>query len=43
MTKRIGNLWGRLTSIELLTEAYRNARKGKTYRPDVRVVDENPM
>ena len=43
LTKRIGGLWVRLTSCELLMEAYKNARKGKTHRPDVQKVDENPM
>lgn len=43
MTKRLGNVWDTLISDENLLEAYRNSRKGKTHRPDVQKVDEDPM
>ncbi len=42
MTKRLGNVWPELVSIELIQEAYQNSRKGKTHRPDVRMVDADP-
>ncbi len=42
MTKRIGNLWEKLVSEDNLWSAYRNARQGKTNRPDVQKVDEDP-
>ncbi|MBR1452197.1 MAG: hypothetical protein IJ592_01705, partial [Candidatus Methanomethylophilaceae archaeon] len=42
MTKRVGNLWDKLVSEENIWEAYRNARQGKSHRPDVRKVDEDP-
>lgn len=42
MTKRKGNLWPELVSKENITEAYRNSRRSKAYRPDVRAVDADP-
>lgn len=42
MTKRLGNVWKTLISYENVQLAYQNARKGKTHRPDVRMVDEDP-
>jgi len=42
MTKRLGNIWDKLVSYDNIKEAYQNARKGKTYRPDVRKVDAEP-
>lgn len=42
MTKRVGNLWEKMVSYENIKQAYQNARKGKTHRPDVKKVDENP-
>ncbi len=42
MTKRIGNLWDTLVSYDNIKLAYQNARKGKTHRPDVQKVDEDP-
>lgn len=42
MTKKKGNLWETMVSAENLMRAYKNARKGKAHRPDVKVVDENP-
>lgn len=42
MTKRLGNIWGTLVSYENIERAYQNSRKGKTHRPDVRKVDEDP-
>lgn len=42
MTKRKGNLWEKLVSYENIKLAYQSARKGKTHRPDVQKVDEDP-
>ena len=42
MTKRLGNAWATFVSYELIQEAYRNSRRGKTHRPDVRMVDQDP-
>lgn len=41
MTKRIGNLWDGFVSTEHLTYSYRNARRGKGKRPDIRKVDSD--
>lgn len=40
--KRYGNLYEKICSIENLTLAHQNARKGKTHYTDVKKVDENP-
>ena len=40
--KRYGNLWGKITSMENLKEAHKNARKDKAFYVDVRMVDKNP-
>lgn len=42
MVKRYGNLWERVVSIENITQAYHESRKGKTSKPGVRQVDEDP-
>lgn len=43
MVKRYGNLWEKVVSIENLTQAYTESRKGKTSKPGVAMVDEDPM
>lgn len=40
--KRYGNLYEKIYAIENITEAHRNARKGKTYYNEVKKVDRNP-
>ena len=42
MTKRLGNIWRTLISYDNVKLAYQNARKGKSRRPDVQMVDANP-
>lgn len=42
MVKRYGNLWEKVVSIENITKAYHESRKGKTSKPGVRKVDEDP-
>lgn len=42
MVKRYGNLWEKVVSIENITKAYHESRKGKTSKPGVRQVDEDP-
>lgn len=42
MTKRLGNIWKTLISYDNVKLAYQNARKGKSRRPDVQMVDTNP-
>ena len=43
MVKRYGNLWERVCSLENITKAYLESRKGKTTKPQVAKVDEDPM
>lgn len=43
MVKRYGNLWERVCSLENITKAYLESRKGKTTKPQVARVDEDPM
>lgn len=43
MVKRYGNLWERVCSLENITKAYMESRKGKTSKPQVAKVDEDPM
>lgn len=43
MVKRYGNLWERICSLENITKAYLESRKGKTTKPQVAKVDEDPM
>ena len=43
MVKRYGNLWERVCSLENITKAYLESRKGKTAKPQVAKVDEDPM
>lgn len=40
--KRQGNLFHKIVHPENLKEAHKNARKGKSYYQEVRMVDENP-
>lgn len=42
MVKRYGNLWEKVISIENITQAYIESRKGKTSKPGVIAVDEDP-
>lgn len=42
MTKRAGNLWKDVISMENIKRAYTNARKGKTCRSEVRKIDKDP-
>lgn len=42
MVKRYGGLWERVVSIENITQAYHESRKGKTSKPGVMKVDEDP-
>lgn len=42
MVKRYGNLWEKVVSIENITQAYIESRKGKTSKPGVARVDEDP-
>ena len=39
--KRIGNLYEKIYDIENLRKAHRNARKGKSYYKDVKMVNAN--
>lgn len=41
--KRYGNLWEQVCSLENITKAYLESRKGKTTKPQVAKVDEDPM
>lgn len=41
--KRYGNLWEQVCSLENITKAYLESRKGKTSKPQVAKVDEDPM
>lgn len=41
MVKRVGNLFDKMVSIENLTDAYKNARKGKSHHKDVIAFEEN--
>lgn len=43
MVKRYGNLWEQVCSLENITKAYLESRKGKTTKPQVAKVDEDPM
>ena len=40
--RRIGNLYEKICSMENLKRAYKESRKGKTHKPLVKKVDENP-
>lgn len=40
--KRYGNLWSTICSMDNLKLAHKNARKGKTWYKEVKMVDENP-
>lgn len=43
MVKRYGNLWERVCSVENITKAYLESRKGKSHKPGVMEVDADPM
>lgn len=40
--KRIGNLYSKICDMENLKLAHQNARKGKGWYQEVRMVDEDP-
>lgn len=42
MPKKFGNLWGKLVSMENIKEAYRKARKGKSWYRQVREIEASP-
>lgn len=43
MVKRYGNLWEEVCSLENITKAYLESRKGKSHKPGVMEVDADPM
>lgn len=40
--KRVGNLWGQITSFDNLLLAHKQARKGKAFYTEVKMVDADP-